>query len=101
MSGALSRVGDIGVGVCVCHDHPKGMVGIIITGSTNVSTCHNMQSRIMDIVLGACGHPGIIVTSFSKCSVNNRGAAHVGAIFTGCFNGIIITGCGKVIGNGS
>ncbi|NPB00304.1 MAG: hypothetical protein GXO10_02920 [Crenarchaeota archaeon] len=95
---ALSRVGDIGVGVCVCHDHPKHMIGLIATGVTSVSTCYSMQSAIGDIVLGACGHPGIIVSCLTNSSVEGRGMAHIGSVFVGCFNGIVTTGCGSTSG---
>jgi len=94
----LSRIGDVGIGVCVCHDTPIPMVGIIVTGSFNVNVCNSMQSRVGDIVIGMCGHPGVIISSLSDTTVNGRGAAHIGSAFAGCFNGIISTGCSTTSG---
>lgn len=95
----MSRIVDIGVGICYGHSAPIPMVGIIITSSSNVTSEGRGNARFCDIVLGMCGHCGIIITGSPDIHVNDRPATRVGDIFVGTFIGIIAQGAGTVIGN--
>ena len=88
-----SRIGDIGVGVCCCHSGCKPMSGIIVTGASKHTTCNSPTARVGDIVLGFCGHVGILVTGCDVNYVENRRRVKIGDVFVGCFTGVIVTGC--------
>ncbi len=94
---SLSKLFDLGVGTCFCHPTPIPMVGFIITGSPNNNLCYKPQARIFDIVLGYCGHIGILINGNSTIMSDYRQAVHVGSIFVGCFNGVISTGCNSTL----
>lgn len=94
MPRPVARIGDVCVGICYCHKRPRPMVGHIISGNPkHLDQNHNPPlSRIGDIVLGACGHTGVIITGNFKAIDLGSPYAHIGDIFTGCFCGVIITG---------
>ena len=89
-----ARITDIGVGICVCHIVPIPMTGVIITGAGNKKVENQLTARITDIVLGYCGHTGVIITGNSTLEVANQSQSRIGDDFTGCFNGVIMTGAG-------
>lgn len=93
----IARIGDMSVGVCVCHNPPIPMVGFIITGSGDTPTENSPTARLNDISLASCGHTGIIVTGASKTNVNNRPMARLTDLTVGCFISVIVTGASKSI----
>lgn len=94
-----SRIGDIGVGICCCHKKPRcrPMVGPLIQGSPNHRTNSIPSSRIGDIVMGYCGHTGIMVTGSLSSRINGLGCARIGDRFVGCFTGTIVQGSPNTI----
>lgn len=88
------------VGVGICFGHPPfifiPMIGTVITGSPNVKAESLNVGYNTSIVLGYCGHIGIIVTGASKTKVNGLDKSYIGSTFTGIFNGVITTGASKV-----
>lgn len=88
---AISRITDLGVGICVCCGSIP-MTGALITGALTVIVENQPVSRIGDIMLGSCGHTGIVITGSPTVNVENSPVARVGDSFSGCFNGVIITG---------
>lgn len=95
---AISRIGDIGVGICCCHPPIPciGMAGIIVTFSSDVIVNNRGAGRVGDIVLGGCGHVGVLVNGSSLSITNERSQAFVGSVFAGCFTGVIVSGSGDV-----
>ena len=93
-----ARIGDIGVGICCCHSSPRciGMSGPLITGSPNVRSNGIPTSRLMDIVMGNCGHTGIMITASSNVRANGINSSRLGDAFTGCFKGVIVSGSPNV-----
>ena len=91
---SASTIGDIGIGICCCHDDPKciPMTGLIVTGSSDAYIENVSVARTGDIVVGICGHVGILVGGASNILINNRHKIGVGDIFVGCFTGTIVTG---------
>ena len=87
-----ARIGDLAVGYCICHPSPIPMVGILVTGSPDTITNSLPTSRLTDVTISACGHPGLMVTSSGVAFVNSLGAVRLGDVFAGCFNGLIVTG---------
>ena len=97
---SASTTGDIGVGICCCHDDPKciPMTGLIVSGSTDTYIENMSAARTGDIVVGICGHVGILIGGSSNIVIdNNRYKIGVGDTFVGCFNGIIVTGKSSTI----
>ena len=92
-----ARLGDIGVGICCCHDSPPciSMTGTIIQGSPNVLTNGLETARLGDIIIGSCGHIGHIITASSSVYANSKGIARLGDSFSGCFKGVIVSGSGN------
>lgn len=91
----ICRQTDIGTGVCShpVHDPPVSMTGMIINGASTVSAENLAQATVTHLVLGNCGHTGMIVTSSTTSSVENIGGpARVGDIFSGHFEGILVSG---------
>lgn len=90
----VSRISDIWTGICCCHSDPTciSMSGRIITGSPNQGSGSLKTARITDMVIGNCGHYGIIVTGSSTNKSNGLGKATVGSLVTGCTIGIVVTG---------
>lgn len=89
-----ARVGDMWVGICCCHPPFPciSMTGVIITGSPNSISGGASQARLIDTVIGACGHTGVIVTASPNVETNSLGKARVGDSTTGCLIGTIVTG---------
>lgn len=86
---------DLFVGVCVCHCcGPIGMSGHIITFSSVTYTDYRGAARLMDLVLGNCGHIGYIVTASSVVNVDYRPSARLTSVVQGCLVGTIVTGSG-------
>jgi uncharacterized Zn-binding protein involved in type VI secretion len=68
------------------------MSGTIITGSGNAKSGGPSVARLTDIVIGYCGHTGVIVTASGVNLTNALGKARVGDQVTGCTIGTIVTG---------
>ena len=87
-------VTSIGTGLCYGHPPtvPIPMTGFVITGSPNKYIETQPAARITDLVMGYCGHIGILVTGFPTVNVNTLQQCIVGSNFTGVFIGIIVTG---------
>jgi len=102
MSGN-TRLGDIAVGICVCKPHsppPIGMIAVVVTSSSDVSTNNKGTARCADIGITPCGHVGIILSCSGDVITNGRGTARSGDVLVGCFNGVIATCSGDTYSNG-
>ncbi len=93
-----ARIGDIGIGLCHCHDSPDiiPMSGPLITGLFSVRSNKQPTSRLMDVVMGNCGHTGIMITASSSVRAGGINSSRLGDSFTGCFKGTIVTGSSNV-----
>jgi hypothetical protein len=82
----------IGIGTCYCHDSPINTCGIIITGS-NLKLVNDLPSaKIFNLIMANCGHVSMLVTGSQNVLCEGIGQATVNSVFSGCFNGIIVTG---------
>lgn len=88
----IARVGDAWAGICICHDSPIAMTGVIITGSPDHTSGGQAVARIGDTVQGLCGHTGTIVDGSATNFTNGIAKAHVGSNTTGCLIGQIVAG---------
>jgi len=91
---AASRLGDMWTGICCCHPpYPCiPMSGWIVTGSPNIQSTGAGQGRLSDLTIGACGHPGTVVTGNPTVVGNSLQKATVGSTVTGCNIGNVVTG---------
>lgn len=96
----VSRIGDVGRGIC-CEGDDHEATGIIITGSPNVNSEGLANARLGDILIStSCGHQrvGTIISGSPTVNANGLSIARIGDSFDGCFSGIIITGANTVFG---
>lgn len=82
------------VGTCCCHPPIPciPMTGYLLTSSSDVLCGPSGAGRMTDLVIGYCGHTGIIITGSSGVTMNGLPAARQFDTFSGCFSGTIITG---------
>lgn len=95
----VCRIGDIGVGQC-CNHSPIpciGMSGTVSTGASTVLAESSPIARIGDIVIGGCGHIGIIVSGSPTVLVAGSPAARIADSFVGDFTGVLVTGASTVM----
>lgn len=90
----VARMGDTCVGTCYAHQTPIPMSGIIQAGSSHVF-CDNLLVAVDgDIVIGGCGHVGILSASSAVLEVEGRRAIRIGDTFSGSFVGTVVAGSG-------
>jgi uncharacterized Zn-binding protein involved in type VI secretion len=96
----MARVGDMFSGICCCYPSPPpvciAMVGTIVTGEPNHTADGLSVALLGSLVVGACGHTGIIITASSKTSSGGVANAFLGSSVSGCLIGTIITGSPNV-----
>ena len=93
----VARFGDLWCGICVCHDDPIGMCGIVSLGSINVRSNNRFEGRILDSVIGFCGHFGRIVSAEVTVKDNRRWRAGRFDLVCGCTIGSIMMGSNDVM----
>ena len=95
---ASATMTSIGSGLCFGHPPtiPIPMMGTIITGSPTVKAGGLGSGFTTSIVLGYCGHVGIIIDGSATSKANSLSKARVGSNFTGIFMGVIITGMATI-----
>lgn len=96
-----ARALDVWAGICCCHPPIPciGMAGPIVTFSTDTNINGRGQARLLDMVIGFCGHPGIIVSASGDTRCNGRGVARLLDVVTGCTVGMIVTASADVNSN--
>ena len=89
-----ARISDVGVGVCCCHPPIPciPMVGVLVTAASTITVKGQRVSRLTDICLGGCGHPGFMVSSSGTEVSENLKTVRLGDSFSGCFSGSLVTG---------
>jgi len=87
-----ARALDIWMGICCCHSDPTciPMLGPIMSWSADTKVNNLGQARHLDMVLGTCGHSGIIIASSSDSKCNGRGMARILDDVAGCTIGKIM-----------
>lgn len=88
-----SRITDLGTGICCCHSNPTciSMTGMLNTGSSTYFVENQLVSRVGDIVLGFCGHVGVMVSGSPTSFAEGSQVVREGDQFSGCFTGVLIT----------
>jgi hypothetical protein len=70
------------------------MSGVIISGSGKTYVESLSVARLMDIVVGNCGHVGIIISGSGMDFADSIGIARLSDQTTGCFRANIMTASG-------
>lgn len=91
MSGICVQ-GNMGSGICTAHETPIEMTGTLIATSTKLTSAGLAVGTVGDIILGNCGHTGILTQGSSKVTSENKGVIRVGDPFVGDFTGTMIEG---------
>lgn len=94
----VSRIGDIGVGICYAHDPPIPATGPIVEGAVNVFANGINVARITDTVVTFhnSSHSGNIVEGSPSVFANGLNVARIGDLFTGIFVGTLVEGAPTV-----
>lgn len=94
-----SRITDLGAGICTCHVLPPviPMTGALTMGSGDVMDTGHGVSRVTDVILGFCGHIGIMTSGSGTVYANGLQQVRIGDPFVGCFIGSLISGEGTVL----
>lgn len=58
----VCRIGDLGVGVCHLHDHPRSFVTTFVSADPIVDVNGRQMMRVGDIGVTSCGHRTIATT---------------------------------------
>lgn len=99
-----TRVGDIGAGVCTCHDDPVAFTTVFTTGSLTTFSDSRSSATVGTIGLATCGHTTTAVTG-SPTTIYDNQPAHrvmdVGVICGGQYTVITGSGTVEVDGGGS
>jgi uncharacterized Zn-binding protein involved in type VI secretion len=97
----IATIGSICDGDCYCHPPQSSipMIGMVVTGSSMTEAEGRQMARVGDTVLGNCGHVSIIVTGSPTIETEGAPQSRVSDQFTGCFIGMIVTGCVKTEGD--
>jgi len=99
MTIGIARTTDVFVGICVCCPNPPiPMTGTVVGGSSDITANGIGCARVGDVVLGLCGHIGVISSgSGTNVTMNGLEMAVSGSAVTGCLIGTITTGSSDVV----
>jgi hypothetical protein len=97
MGLGVTKVGDIGVGVCSCHLSPVNFTATLITGAGSVLTNGMPTGIVGAIAISSCGHPVTIIVGSGTVVSTSSPTHRVGDVGVNC-GGIstTITGSGTV-----
>lgn len=87
-----AQVGSIFIGTCKCHETPRPVTGIVITGSSDHTVEGLPVARVGDIVVASCNDSAIIISGKPTNTTNSLQKGEVGSVAVGCPIGIIVTG---------
>lgn len=93
----LTRVGDVGLGVCYQHDTPKTITVTVVSGSA-VSNSGTQIANMNSTLIADCGHtcspvvcsPTILIEGVGAHRVGDSGIVDGGGVYT-MINGVQTT----------
>lgn len=88
----VSRIGDIGVGTCPCHDTPVGYTTTFITGAQSVDADGLVVTVIGSIGVSSCGHSTVAFTGASFSDANGINIHRVGDVGANCGAYVAVAG---------
>jgi hypothetical protein len=75
---AVTRIGDLGVGVCPHHSHPQNYTTIFASGATDVTSGGAANCFVGSAGVASCGHPTIALTGAADVTADGLGVHRVG-----------------------
>ncbi len=66
------------------------MSGIIVTGAPSIVINGKGAARLHSVVVGRCGHRGIVVRASATVLGESKGLARIGDTISGCCRGTIV-----------
>ena len=97
---AHSRIGDIGVGVCLCHIVPVPYITTYTTGCSTVKTNSKITTIVSTIGASTCGHPTTALTGSSTVNMCSQPVHRIWDVGANCGPYISITGSGDTYSGG-
>jgi len=81
-----ARVGDIGVGVCPCHEPPLAYTTVFSETGAATSVKTNGQSQVIigTIGIASCGHPTTAETGSGTVNAEGSGVHRLGDTGSNC-----------------
>ena len=74
----VSRIGDIGIGICPAHDSPQVYTTTIMTGSPDTLVEGQQEAIITSIGCATCGHATTAITGSGSVTTNALGGHRLG-----------------------
>lgn len=93
----VATIGSVTYGVCTCHDTPRTVSGVVISGASTVLAKGRPMAQIGSIVKGSCGHTAIIISGSANVLALGRSTAYLGSQFKGCYSGTVVSGDAGVL----
>ena len=78
MGQPVSRVGDIGIGICYAHAHPLQYTTTFVTGIDDGLTDDLVTCIVGTIGISSCGHPTVALTGSTISTGDNEPIHRVG-----------------------
>ena len=88
----VTRLMDIGVGICTAEVIPHSTTGKVITSQSTVLVNGRPCARLTDMVITDCGGVGIIISGNNTTLIQGLPMSRLTSVFVGTFTGTIITG---------
>lgn len=88
----ISRIGDVGIGSCPCHDGPVGYTTIFASGSANVDADGIKVTFLGTVGISSCGHSTIALSGAAFTDADGIKVHRVGDMGANCGTYIAITG---------
>ena len=88
----ISRITDVGVGVCPCHSSPVTYVTMFAVGDPFVDADGLQVARIGDMGISSCGHPTIAVTGSTISTASGIPTHRIGDTGQNCGSYVSISG---------
>jgi len=86
-----ARIGDLGQGICPCHDSPVSYITTFVTGSNSVTTNGLVSTIIGTIGMSSCGHPTVALTGSSTVFKETKASHRLGDTGANCGPYVTIT----------
>lgn len=95
----VTRVGDIGVGVCPHHSSPEDYTTVFATGIADVTSNELSNCTTGSIGISSCGHNTVAMSGALDVTADELGIHRVGDIGMNYGPYVAVTGASDVIGD--
>lgn len=96
MGSPVSKVGDVGIGVCPCHLSPVGYNTVFISGASSVNTSGAATCNLTTIGIASCGHPTVVLSVSSTVTAEGTGVHRIGDVGENCGAYVTVSGSSNV-----